>query len=497
MSKRLRDIVKPWGISARVADVTARHLVLDSRQISHGDVFVALRGHQRNGTDFIKAAICQGACAVLVDGDRVHVSSQWQVPVVELTQLPEQLGELAARFYQNSAGAPVAVGVTGTNGKTSVTHYMVQLLQAMNRSAGVIGTLGYGDPKALHELPNTTPDALTVHRLLAQLQQAGDKAKENWVCMEVSSHGLVQNRVGGVAFQYAVFTNLSRDHLDYHGSMEAYGEAKSALFRWPTLVSATINADDQFGRELLADLSADAIAYGIEDVAALRQYSNWLGIEQLTPTATGFDIELVSSWGEAKAHVPLLGRFNLSNVLAALGPLLAAGLPLPQLAQALSALKPVAGRMESFQQADHPVCIVDYAHTPDALAVALQAARYHCQGKLWVVFGCGGDRDKGKRPLMAKAAEQYADQVIVTADNPRSEAQQDISADIINGFQDPAAVMTIEDRHQAIQTALREANLDDLIVIAGKGHEDYQLIADQRLNFSDRAVVQSLLEVTL
>ncbi|WP_158100529.1 UDP-N-acetylmuramoyl-L-alanyl-D-glutamate--2,6-diaminopimelate ligase [Neiella marina] len=497
MSKRLRDIVKPWGISARVADVTARHLVLDSRQISHGDVFVALRGHQRNGADFINAAICQGACAVLVDGERVHVNSQWQVPVVELTQLPEQLGELAARFYQNAIGAPVAVGVTGTNGKTSVTHYMVQLLQALKHRAGVIGTLGYGDPQALHELPNTTPDALTVHRLLAQLKQSHCAEHPNWVCMEVSSHGLVQNRVGGVAFEHAVFTNLSRDHLDYHGSMAAYGEAKSALFHWPTLVSATINADDPFGRKLLSEVSVDTIAYGIDDIAGLRQYSKWIGVEQLTPTATGFDICLASSWGNAEAHVPLLGRFNLSNLLAALGPLLAAGIPLAELITAFAELTPVAGRMESFQQPEHPVCIVDYAHTPDALAVALQAARYHCQGKLWLVFGCGGDRDKGKRPLMAEAAEQYADHVIVTADNPRSEAQQDICADIMTGFQTPAAVLVVDDRHQAIQTALREANADDLIVIAGKGHEDYQLIAEQRLNFSDRAVVQSLLEVTL
>lgn len=491
MSQRLRDIVKPWGISARVADVTARHLVLDSRQVSHGDIFVALRGHNLNGADYINAAICQGASAVLVDGDRVHVNSQWQVPVVELTHLPERLGEVAADFYQNAISAPTVVGVTGTNGKTSVTHYMVQLLESMATGAGVIGTLGYGDPKALHVLPNTTPDALTVHRLLAQLRAE----QASWVCMEVSSHGLVQNRVGGVAFEHAVFTNLSRDHLDYHGTMDAYGEAKSALFRWPTLASSTINADDEFGRKLLAELGVDAIAYGLDELTLVQQQNQWLSFTDIKPTANGFDVVLRSSWGEGKAHVPLLGRFNLSNLLGALGPLLHAGLPLQGLLDGFSKLEPVAGRMESFQQADMPVCIVDYAHTPEALEVALQAARFHCAGKLWLVFGCGGDRDKGKRPLMAKAAEQYADHVIVTADNPRSEQQDEIAKDILAGFTDPQQVLAVADRHQAIQTALRESEANDLILIAGKGHEDYQLIGDQRLHFCDREVVQNLLEV--
>ncbi|MBW8189530.1 UDP-N-acetylmuramoyl-L-alanyl-D-glutamate--2,6-diaminopimelate ligase [Neiella marina] len=493
MSQRLRDIVKPWGISARVANVTARHLVLDSRQVSHGDIFVALRGHQLNGADFINAAICQGASAVLVDGDRVHVNSQWQVPVVELTQLPERLGELAASFYNNQANAPTVVGVTGTNGKTSVTHYMVQLLQALTgkeQTAGVIGTLGYGNPASLHILPNTTPDALTVHRLLSQLRTE----QADWVCMEVSSHGLVQNRVGGVAFEHAVFTNLSRDHLDYHGTMEAYGEAKSALFRWPTLASSTINADDEFGSKLLDELGPSAIAYGLNDLARIQRQRQWLYFDAIKPAATGFDVTLRSSWGDATAYVPLLGRFNLSNLLAALGPLLHAGLPLEDLINGLATLRPVAGRMESFQQANMPVCIVDYAHTPDALALALQAARFHCAGELWVVFGCGGDRDKGKRPLMAQAAEQYADRIIVTADNPRSEQQQAISKDIMVGFNNSQNVMDVADRHQAIQTALRESAPQDLILIAGKGHEEYQLIGEQRLHFSDREVIQNLLE---
>lgn len=491
MSRRLRDMVKPWGISTRVPDVEARHFIIDSRQVSHGDVFVALRGHVRDGRDFIEAAICQGASAILVDADQVHIDDHWSVPVVELTQLPERLGDIAARFYDVKPAQPVVAGITGTNGKTSVSHYMAQLLAELGEPTGVIGTLGYGEPEQLTPLANTTPDALTVHRLLAE-QTSQDKP---WVTMEVSSHGLVQNRVASVPFQHAVFTNLSRDHLDYHGSMEAYGQAKAELFSWPGLSSATINHDDAFGRELLKNCSVEMlIPYGLEQTEHLKSFDHWLALTQIEPQSEGFSAQLESSWGQCSLTIPLLGRFNLSNVLASIGPLLAAGFEIEKVAQAVAQLKPVAGRMEAFHQQSRAHCIVDYAHTPDALESALKAARFHCEGELWCVFGCGGDRDKGKRPLMAQAAEQHADRVIVTADNPRSEKQSDISADILTGFENSDAVQSIEDRHQAISWAIAQAGEKDLILVAGKGHEDYQEVAGTRLHFSDRDVVAQLLE---
>ncbi|MCM2678774.1 UDP-N-acetylmuramoyl-L-alanyl-D-glutamate--2,6-diaminopimelate ligase [Echinimonas agarilytica] len=491
MSKRLRDIVKPWGLSARVADVEARNLIIDSRQVSHGDIFVALRGHVLDGRDFIEAAICQGACAVLIDAEQAHVDDYWSVPVVELTQLPERLGEVAARFYDVTPGAPTVVGITGTNGKTSVSHYMANLLKLLKTPAGVIGTLGYGDTNALIELPNTTPDALSVHRLLSEQFVQG----KSWVTMEVSSHGLVQNRVASVPFKHAVLTNLSRDHLDYHGTMEAYGEAKAALFDWPNLSSSTINYDDAFGRRLLN--SADpqtTVVYGLDNCAEIRSFPHWLTLIEICPEAAGFSAKLDSSWGLIDVTIPLLGRFNLSNVLASIGPLLMSGFHLNEVAHAVAQLKPVAGRMESFSQPTQPVCIVDYAHTSDALSEALKAARFHCKGQLWCVFGCGGDRDVGKRPLMAEAAQLSADRIIVTSDNPRSESQHKIAEDILKGFSSEQNVHVINDRHQAIQAAIREADAQDVVLIAGKGHESYQLIGDLRLHFSDREVVVNLLE---
>lgn len=494
MSRRLREMVKPWGLSARVPDIEARHFIIDSRQVSHGDLFVALRGHARDGRDFIEAAICQGACAILVDAEQVHIDEHWSVPVIELTQLPQRLGEIAAHFYDVRPQQPVVAGITGTNGKTSVSHYMAQLLANLGEPTGVIGTLGYGETKRLTPLANTTPDALTVHRLLAeQVSQ-----ERNWVTMEVSSHGLVQNRVTSVPFLHAIFTNLSRDHLDYHGTMEAYGDAKATLFQWPGLQSATINHDDTFGRELLKQASVETlIAYGLEQKEALKSYPHWISLNEIDANNQGFQALLESSWGSCRLSIPLLGRFNLSNVMAAVGPLLAAGFPLAEIAQAVAGLKPVAGRMEAFQQQGKAHCIVDYAHTPDALDSALAAARFHCEGELWCLFGCGGDRDKGKRPLMAKAAELKADRVVVTSDNPRSESQTEIAKDILAGFEQDDRVQSIDDRHQAIQFAIQQAAEKDLILIAGKGHEDYQEIAGTKLHFSDREVVTQLLESEL
>ena len=489
MSKRLRDIVKPWGLSLRVADIEARQFVIDSRQVSEGDIFVALRGHIRDGRDFIEAAICQGACAVLVDAEQVYFDPDWPVPVIELTHLPERLGEIAARFYGVQLDHPIVVGVTGTNGKTSVSHYMAQLLSALACPAGVIGTLGYGSPSELTPLANTTPDALTVHNLLAAQAQQG----KSWVCMEVSSHGLVQNRVSSVPFRHAVFTNLSRDHLDYHGSMQAYGEAKAALFTWPNLISASVNLDDAFGRQLAATLSDDVlIGYGLDCPAQLSTLTHWLTLTEIQSQSDGFSARLESSWGHADLRIPLLGRFNLSNLLAAIAPILASGYDLNVLAQAVSTLRAVAGRMELFSAAHQASVIVDYAHTPDALNEALSAARFHCRGQLWCVFGCGGERDVGKRPLMAAAAEAHADQLIITSDNPRSESQKDIAAAMLKGLSQPAHVLQIDDRQQAIQHAMQYAKPDDLIVIAGKGHEDYQIIGQNKVQFSDRTLVQQL-----
>jgi len=467
-------------------DRTITGLTLDSRAVLTGDMFLALAGTQTHGEVYIEAALQKGAIAILKEAPVAGVEMlRGNIPCISKPNLSPQVGIIAARFYDNPSRHECVIGVTGTNGKTSVTHAIAQMLQLANGDCGLLGTLGYGISGALHSGSHTTPDAIRLQKLLAQLRT---QHVQN-VVMEVSSHALVQGRINGITFDTAVLTNLSRDHLDYHQTMTQYGEAKRRLFMLPDLKTAVINYDDTYGQSVLASLPTTVIplTYSIQNntadvYAQVHAYHTH-----------GCRLYIQSRWGNGFGESPWFGQFNISNVLAALTVLLNMGFPLPQLLSQLSSLNPIPGRMERFGGATQPTVIIDYAHTPDALEKALLALREHLKrGKgerdkdkyLWCVFGCGGDRDPGKRRLMGSVAQRYADKVIITDDNPRHETSQTIIDDIRQGCPTPAAV--IPDRQQAIRYALQNATVGDVVLIAGKGHEDYQQIGDQRLPFSDR-----------
>ena len=473
------------------ADRNITGMSLDSREIRRGDLFLACRGRNHNGASFIDAAINNGAAAVLWETEagvraipltyRPSPTGK-PVPVIALTNLSQRAGMLADRFYGQPSRALFVCGVTGTNGKTSVSQFLAQT-QSADAPAGVIGTLGHGLVGHLEIGRHTTPDAVTVHRWLAELREQGAAS----VAMEVSSHALHQGRINGVAFDCAVFTNLSRDHLDYHGDMASYAATKAELFRVPGLRHAVINSDDPTGRDLLANLPKDlnVLRFGL----AAEFQPDILG-RCVSLTSEGIDVEVSTPLGQGRFHSKLLGRFNISNLLAVLAVLLLRGIPLPGALARLSTVKPVAGRMETFGGGSKPLVIVDYAHTPDALEQVLQALKEHCTGRLWCVFGCGGDRDSGKRPLMGAIAEELADEVILTNDNPRSEDPAQILTDIQHGMTQPDRAQLLPDRRQAIAHTIVAAKPGDVVLIAGKGHEAWQQIGDTQLPFSDIDEVQ-------
>lgn len=461
-----------------LAGIKARALTLDSRTLTAGAIFVALKGQQVDGHDFIDTAIRRGAVAVLAERhtDRTAAS----VPVCVVADLRRRLGDLAHRFYGSVSAKLRVIGITGTNGKTSTSQYIAQAFASLGQSCGVVGTNGQGLWGQLRPMVNTTPDVISLHaELAAQYQQGAE------VCaVEASSHGLHQHRLDGVRFGTAVFTNLSRDHLDYHATMAAYGRAKWQLMSWPGLQHAVVNLDDTWVQTHLASIKAETITtYSIEreaDVFARAVHCH----------SGGINAQLITRHGDADLHLSLIGRFNLSNILAALAVLLAEGITLATAVQVLAAAHPVVGRMEILQQPGSPTVVVDYAHTPDALAQALQAAREHVPARLGVVFGCGGDRDRGKRPQMAAVAERHADFIIVTDDNPRTEDAAAIRAQISAGFSATAPYEVIADRQAAIVSALDRCTPEDVVLVAGKGHESYQDIAGVKHPFSDQATVR-------
>jgi UDP-N-acetylmuramoyl-L-alanyl-D-glutamate--2,6-diaminopimelate ligase len=483
MSAHLSDLI---SIPADY-DRPLRGLTLDSRHCAPGMVFFACQGLHTHGKNFIPAAIRAGVAAVMVEEAPAGVRWEHGVPYLSVPNLSQRAGELAARFYGHPSHALRVVGVTGTNGKTSITHFLAQSLShASMQPCGLLGTLGYGVYGAMEEAAHTTPDALQLHSHLARIREHGAR----YVAMEVSSHALDQGRVNGVFFHTAVFTNLSRDHLDYHHTLAAYAAAKKRLFTWSGLRCAIINHDDTVGREIYAALSPKirAYRYSITDSSAEIYCS------RVRPLPQGFDLEITTPQGTAEVCLPLWGTFNIANALATLGALLALDMSLPEASAKLAQLRPVCGRLEHFHSAQNPTVIVDYAHTPDALAHTLQALRSHCAGRLWCVFGCGGARDRGKRPLMGAAAAHYADEVIITSDNPRTEDPDAIIADILPGM-GTCAYHIICERATAIAFALNHATPADVVLIAGKGHETYQEIAGKRYPFSDRTHVCHLLGI--
>lgn len=473
--------------------VAITRIATDSRQVEPGDTFIACRGEISDGRAYVPQAIEAGANAVLWEvGDDFAWNAAWRVPQLGVPQLRRHLGEIAAQIYGNPSRAMWVIGVTGTNGKTSCSHWIAQALNRLGRKTALIGTLGSGFPGDLRPGARTTPDAAALHEMLAEYRAQGADS----VVMEVSSHGLAQHRLNGVEFDVALFTNLTRDHLDYHGDMQAYAATKATLFRWPGLRHAVINFDDYYGKAIAADLDRDQVdllGYGFDSAATEAH----LVARDLYLTAQGLSFDALAPAGAARVESRMLGRFNAANLLGSLGVLLASGVELNDAARVLAEVEPVVGRLQILGGGDDPLVVVDYAHTPDALGKALATLRElmpvgetgcaeragQTGRRLICVFGCGGDRDRGKRPLMAQIACRLADQVIVTSDNPRFEKPRAIIDEIIAGA--GRAVQIVEDRAVAIAEAIHGARCGDIVLIAGKGHEEYQEIGGVRLPFSD------------
>jgi len=471
-------------------------LVTDSRVVLPGDTFVAYPGYQADGRHYISQAIDRGANAVIWDAQGFVWNDAWAIPHLAVSDLRHHAGEIADHVYGKPSEKLWMIGVTGTNGKTSCSHWIAQSYNALGKKTALLGTLGNGYPGALQPTLNTTPDAVQLHGLLADYWAQGAQA----VAMEVSSHALEQGRVNGVSYDVAMLTNLSRDHLDYHGDMQHYAAAKRRLFNWKHLKYAVLNLDDAFGAEValeLQDAEVEVVGYGMTDGAlALAER---LGIRMvfggaLQMDARGIRLHVHSSWGGKEVHSPLIGRFNAENLLGSLTVLLVSGVTLSDAVQELTRVNAVPGRMQTFGGNGLPTVVVDYAHTPDALEKILVTLREVSSGKLFCVFGCGGDRDRGKRPMMGNVAAKFADDCIVTSDNPRGEHPNEIIASIVSGM-NGWSYRIIEDRAEAIAEAIQRASAADTVVLAGKGHETYQEIMGVKYPFSDAEAAQRALAV--
>ena len=460
----------------------------DSRNVKPGDLFFARDGVSHKGIDFVCSAAAEGAVAAIVDdvalaaADSINVT----IPLIGVPDVAALIGGVASRFYGEPSLNMRVVGVTGTNGKTSCAHYIAQVLEFCGETCGLVGTVGNGLLGQLRDATHTTPDAIQLQKMLAELKHQGASV----VVMEVSSHALDQQRVAGVHFDAAAFTNLSRDHLDYHGNMESYGAAKARLFCDMDIDHQVVNADDAYGNRILAlQDGQQRISFGESEGADVRA-------TDITLSATGIRAQIVTLQGTFEMEAGLIGRFNLSNLLLTIAIAERLGCSLNQIDAALRQLQAVPGRMQRALN-DQPLVVVDYAHTPDALEKALESLRTHCHGLLWCVFGCGGDRDTGKRTQMAEVAEKLADRVVVTSDNPRTEDPQQIIAMIMSGFQDADQVLKEADRVRAIEKAIAELKPQDTLLIAGKGHENYQDIQGVKMPFDDLAVARTALDLSV
>lgn len=483
--KTLGDLLPE--LPSPLAQLPITGLALDSRALQPGEVFLAYPGEKIDGRLFVDQAVAKGAAAVIAESG--FERSDLALPVIRIPGLRTLLSTIADRFFDHPSREVSVVGVTGTNGKTSCTQLLAQALRLTGRSCGAIGTLGNSLDGSVDGGGLTTPDPVALQRQLAQWRDQNVRH----VAMEVSSHGLVQGRVNGVRFRGAVFTNLSRDHLDFHGSMEKYGAAKAALFDLHGVEFAVINRDDEFGATLIERLRErlPVIDYSLLSGKDGREAA--VTVRSAEYRGDGVRAEIVTPWGAIAARSHLLGDFNLSNLLAVIAVLGKFNIDPQAIAALLPKLRPIAGRMQRVGSNADIEVVVDYAHTPDALQHALAALRRHCTGRLWCVFGCGGDRDKGKRPLMGAIAQRLADRVVLTSDNPRNENPQAIISDIAAGIDDSRALLIETDRADAIAHAIRRASPGDIVLLAGKGHEDYQLVGSEVRPFNDVTVARAAL----
>ena len=499
-SINLNDLLNGYITDDKFNDITISSMSLDSRDVKEHSLFIAVKGETVNGIEFINNAIEQGAAAVLwetedeaadvnVESIKINwrkTSSNIEVPIIAIENLSQLVGEFADRFYNNPSKKISVCGITGTNGKTSCADFIAQMM-SMDTPCGAMGTLGSGLYPGLKETGFTTPDAITCHHWLADVVSS----KANFAVMEVSSHALIQGRINAIKFNSAVFTNLSRDHLDYHGDMASYAEAKSKLFQSNGLQNAIINVDDEAGRKIIEGLDEDVkcIRYGLDKSFNPDVFGSNVKLDQ-----HGLSMTVATPWGEGQLNSSVIGGFNASNLLAVLSVMLVQGIEFEEVLNRLTTIKSVAGRMQRFGDESTPLVIVDFAHTPDALEQALTSLRQHTQNNLWCVFGCGGDRDVGKRPLMGAVAENQADYIVLTNDNPRSEKAEAILKDIQSGISDITNVTIEQDRHAAIHLAISKAKAGDVVLIAGKGHENYQIVGETKIPFNDAEEVMQQLE---
>jgi UDP-N-acetylmuramoyl-L-alanyl-D-glutamate--2,6-diaminopimelate ligase len=491
----LSELLPELDLPETLVSLVISGLTINSREVKPGYLFVAVKGLQVHGKDFIEQAIEYGAVAVLMDAaEAIEVA----IPVVKLPNIEAHLSALAGRFYLHPSQHISVIGITGTNGKTTCSQLLAQCIAFLDGQCGVMGTLGYGVIQKKHLATNqslrdilietgmTTTNAITMQKICADLLDKDIKI----IAMEVSSHGLSQHRIKDVCIRTAVFTNLSHDHLDHHGSMVAYGQAKLKLFGMSSVTTAVINSDDEFAKNIVNTLkpSVKWVTYGLgSSTFAAPHFS----VKFVSYSGYGTCATLITPEGEWPIETSLIGQFNLSNLLAVIATLYVNSYSLDAIIPLLPLLKPVAGRMEIVPNTTDIQVIVDYAHTPDALKNVLTSLALYAKGKLWCVFGCGGDRDREKRPKMAAIAESLADEVILTSDNPRTESLTQIFSDIEAGFSKPRNV--IVDRAQAIDFAIKNAAAGDIVLIAGKGHENYQLVGKQRIYFCDVKEAQACL----
>ncbi|MFA0566781.1 UDP-N-acetylmuramoyl-L-alanyl-D-glutamate--2,6-diaminopimelate ligase [Vibrio gallaecicus] len=489
----LSSLLSPWGDfnSSQLDAIPVKSLELDSRKVSSGDLFVAVIGHAVDGRQFIPTAIEQGAAAVIAQACDEHLHGSvdvvGEIPVVYIDDLNQSLSKLAGRLY--SSENMRLIGITGTNGKTTISQLITQWLDLIGQRSAVMGTTGNGFLDDLKTAANTTGSAIEIQKTLSELA----KQDAAYAAMEISSHGLVQGRVKALTFSAAVFTNLSRDHLDYHGTMEEYALAKQSLFTQHKCQASIINIDDPVGYSWMEDLP-NAVAVSLKPIA---DFDKGIWATKVVYAETGIKLSFDGCYGQGHLSVPLIGQFNASNVLVAFATLLSLGIDKQALIDTASKLQPVIGRMELFQVPDKAKVVVDYAHTPDALEKALSALRVHCSGQLWVIFGCGGDRDIGKRPMMAETAEKFADKLILSDDNPRSEDPRLIVKDMLAGLNKADEAFVEHDRYEAAKLALAHASANDIILLAGKGHEDYQVLKNETVHYSDRESATELLGISL
>ncbi|MEH6454019.1 MAG: UDP-N-acetylmuramoyl-L-alanyl-D-glutamate--2,6-diaminopimelate ligase [Psychromonas sp.] len=487
----LEDLLMPW-LKVNTPPIQVSGITLDSRSVSNGDLFVAIQGALMDGRTYINNAIKSGACAVLSETKNEQKHGQVEilsgVTIIQIYQLPMILSELAYRFYFSNIELHKVVAITGTNGKTTIASLLANCCDLLGKKSAQMGTIGNGLFGQLKSSLNTTLDPISVFSELREYQQQSVQ----YTFMEVSSHGLYQDRVTALPFHSAIFTNLTRDHLDYHESMENYEQAKKSLFSDYPLKHRIINADDPTGSRWLKDFP-DAIAYGFNaEVTDIDK--PYLHVSDVNYHAQGVNFNFQSSWGDGEISAPFYGDFNVSNLAAVLTQLLVEDVTIKQAEHIFPKLTMVPGRMEQYHFEPQAITfVVDYAHTPDALKNALLALQKHkSEGRLICVFGCGGDRDKGKRPEMAKVAESYAQKVVLVDDNPRTENSDQIMNDIMQGFINKDAVEIIHQRQRAVKHLLATAQVGDIVLLAGKGHEDYQIIGNQRIHYSDRELLASL-----